>query len=181
MPQFPVLAGDCGSCMTPDDRFAALVTRQSRFVFRVAWSVLRNAHDAEDAVQDTFLKIYRSRRWDGMENEKAFLARTAWRIALDRLPKVRASVGGPETASGEDDPEQAVIAANWNAAVHRLIDALPEELRHPLALSAIEEMSSAEIAGVMGIPDGTVRTRLMRARQVLRQKLAALKAGSHAK
>jgi RNA polymerase sigma-70 factor (ECF subfamily) len=62
-----------------------------------------------------------------------------------------------------------------------LIDALPEELRQPLALSTVEELNSQEIAQVMGIPEGTVRTRLMRARQVLKQKLSALMAGHHGK
>jgi RNA polymerase sigma-70 factor (ECF subfamily) len=57
--------------------------------------------------------------------------------------------------------------------VHRLIDALPEELRQALSLSSIQELSSREIAAILGIPEGTVRTRLMRARQLLRQKLSA--------
>jgi len=55
-----------------------------------------------------------------------------------------------------------------------MIDALPEELRQPLALSAIDEMNSREIALILGIPEGTVRTRIMRARQMLKQKLAGL-------
>ena len=65
------------------------MNRQARFVFRVAYSVLRNAHDAEDVVQETFLKLYRGRKWEGMVDERAFLARTAWRMAVDRLPKAR--------------------------------------------------------------------------------------------
>ena len=65
------------------------------------------------------------------------------------------------------------MASQRSSAVHRLIDALPEELRVPLALSTVDEMTSADIAGVLGIPEGTVRTRLMRARQVLKQKLQA--------
>ncbi len=64
------------------------------------------------------------------------------------------------------------MASNWEAAVHRLIDSLPEELRQPLALSA--EMTSREIAATMGIAEGTVRTRLMRARQILREKITAM-------
>jgi len=68
------------------------------------------------------------------------------------------------------------IASELGAAVQRLIDALPEELRQPLALSALEERSSVEIGVVMGIAEGTVRTRIMRARQILRQKLAAMRA-----
>ena len=57
--------------------------------------------------------------------------------------------------------------------VHRLIDALPEELRQPLALSTVQELNSREIAAILDIPEGTVRTRLMRARQLLKEKLAA--------
>lgn len=61
-----------------------------------------------------------------------------------------------------------------------MIDALPEELRVPLALSATNELTSREIAGILGIPDGTVRTRLQRARQMLLQKLAAMQETRHA-
>ena len=168
---FPSLAEE-EEATASNDIFAALVQRQSRFVFRVAYSVLRNSHDAEDIVQETFLKIYRARRWDGLNNEKAFLARTAWRSSVDRLRR-RKDTEVTDAPSREDDPEQAVISAEWSEAVHRLIDALPEELRLPLALSSIDELNSREIAEVMGIPDGTVRTRLMRARQTLKQKLAA--------
>jgi RNA polymerase sigma-70 factor (ECF subfamily) len=162
-----------------DDRFADLVKRQARFVFRVAYSVLRNTHDAEDAVQETFLKLYRGRKWHGMVDERAFLARTAWRMAVDRLPKARADATDSDFPSGREDPEQALIRSDWNATVHRLIDGLPEELRLPLALSSVEEMNSVEIAAVMGIPEGTVRTRLMRAREILKQKLAAVTEGRH--
>jgi len=159
-----------------DERFAALVNRQARFVFRVAYSVLRNAADAEDVVQETFLKLYKGRGWEGMLDERAFLARTAWRIAVDRRPKVRGDAAGIDTVAQGRDPEQAAIAADWNATVQRLIDTLPDELRLPLALTSVEEMNSREISAVMGIPEGTVRTRLMRAREILKQKLAALEA-----
>ena len=68
---------------------------------------------------------------------------------------------------------KAVISADRGALVARLIDALPEDLRRPLALSTVEEMTSAQIAAVMEIPEATVRGRLMRARQILKEKLAA--------
>jgi RNA polymerase sigma-70 factor, ECF subfamily len=154
-----------------DARFSALVERQSRYVFRVAYSVLRNAHDSEDAVQETFLKMYRSGAWESIENERAFLARSAWRVAVDKLRKVRHEPLDPETALGGASPEDAAVTADRNALVHRLVDALPEELRQPLALSTVEEMTSREIAEVMGIPEGTVRTRILRARQILKEKL----------
>jgi RNA polymerase sigma-70 factor (ECF subfamily) len=162
-----------------DSRFAGLVERQSRFVFRVAYAVLRNSSDAEDVVQETFLKLYRSRSWEEIRDEKAFLARSAWRIAVDRLPRVRTSEPSWEMAAPGDSPEDTVIAADRKAAVWRFIDALPEELRQPLALSTIEELNSREVAEVMGIPEGTVRTRLMRARQILKDKLTRIVEGRH--
>ncbi|HTY84162.1 MAG TPA: RNA polymerase sigma factor [Silvibacterium sp.] len=154
--------------------FEALVARQSQFVFRVAHAILRNSHDAEDAVQETFLKLYRNKAWKSIADERAFLARTAWRVAVDRLSKPRPADSDPvsELASGAPDPEQRAIAANQHAAIHRMIDSLPEELRQPLVLAAIDELNSREIALILGIPEGTVRTRTMRARQMLKQKLA---------
>jgi RNA polymerase sigma-70 factor (ECF subfamily) len=71
----------------PDAEFTALVQRQSRFVFRVAYAILLNSHDADDAVQETFLKLYRNRGWQHVDNERAFLARVAWRVAIDLRPR----------------------------------------------------------------------------------------------
>jgi RNA polymerase sigma-70 factor (ECF subfamily) len=160
-----------------DERFAALVGRQSRFVFRVAYAVLRNSHDAEDVVQEVFLKLYRAASWEKMKDERAYLARVAWRISVDRLPKERDSRANDNELNAEpssvgETPEQAAVQANWSAVIHRLMDALPEELRLPLALSSIDELKSHEIARILGIPEGTVRTRLMKARAMLKQKLA---------
>jgi RNA polymerase sigma-70 factor (ECF subfamily) len=169
-----------------DAEFTALVERQSRFVFRVAYAVLLNSHDAEDAVQETFLKLYRNRGWQNVENERAFLARVAWRIAVDRRPRSKEAAAALGNDSGSEpglavdavasdpSPEQSVIFADQHAVIHSMIDALPQELRVPLVLSANDELNSREIGKVLGIPEGTVRTRLQRARQLLRQKLAAL-------
>ena len=176
----PALAEEEGAA-SRDERFGALVNRKARFVFRVAYSVVRNTHDAEDVVQETFLKLYRGRKWEGMVDERAFLARTAWRMAVDRLPKARIEMVSSNIPASGGNPEQLAITADWNATVRRLVDALPEELRQPLALSALEELHSGEIAAVMGIPDGTVRTRLMRAREILKQKLGAVTEGRHGK
>ena len=157
-----------------DARFTSLVERQTRFVFRVAYSVLRNVQDAEDVVQETFFKLYKGRGWEGMVDERAYLARAAWRMAVGRLPKYHVDVGAIDAIAKGQNPEQEAIAADWSTIVHRLIDALPDELRLPVALSTVEEMNSREIGEVMGIPEGTVRTRLMRARQSLRERLAEM-------
>lgn len=158
--------------------FEALVHRQSRFVFRVAYAMLRNSHDVEDVVQETFMNIYRSGTWRNLKDERAFLARAAWRLAVSRARsrsrREKQMAIMPEQQASEAGPEELLIWANSCQTIHRLIDALPEELRQPLALSTVNEMNSREIAAILGIPEGTVRTRLMRARQVLKAKLAAV-------
>lgn len=173
----------------PDAEFTALVERQARFVFQVAYAVLLNAHDAEDAAQETFLKLYRNHSWRNAQNERAFLARVAWRVAVDirrRAAASRVSSSEPladpifDPPSPRPTPEQSLLEANQHALVHSMIDALPEDLRVPLALSATNELTSREIADILGIPDGTVRTRLQRARQMLLQKLAAMQETRHA-
>jgi RNA polymerase sigma-70 factor (ECF subfamily) len=154
----------------------ALVERQTRFLYRVAYSIVRNVHDAEDVVQEAFLKLYRTGAWQGMNEEKAYLARVAWRIAVERLPKREASEYEMDSlASSESSPETSAVDGDERALLRRLIDRLPEELRQALVLSAIEEMSSREVAVVMGIPEGTVRTRVMRARMELRRRFEAMK------
>ena len=77
----------CDSAVGRDERFEELVGRQARFMFQVAFGLLRNRQDAEDAVQEAFLKLYRGEAWLRMENEKGFLARTVWRVvAMACLP-----------------------------------------------------------------------------------------------
>ncbi|MGP8251459.1 MAG: RNA polymerase sigma factor [Terracidiphilus sp.] len=165
-----------------ETEFAELVQRQSRFVFRVAYAVLLNRADAEDAVQETFLKLYRNRGWRNVENERAFLARVMWRVAVDRRPRQPQALSldcaperdiPSEAPSADPSPEQALLLSDQHARIHAMIDALPEELRLPLVLSAGDELNSREIGRVLGIPEGTVRTRLQRARELLRRKLGA--------
>jgi RNA polymerase sigma-70 factor (ECF subfamily) len=180
-----------------DAAFSALVDRQALFVFRVAFAMLRSTEDAEDVVQETFMKLYRNGTWREMRDERGFLARTTWRVALDHLsarrPHHTAVASGSvldddqgdrdlaNLPSRQVDPEQAAVEGDWHATIHRLIDALPEDLRQPLALSSVEGLTSREIAVILSVSEGTVRTRLMRARQVLKQKLAAVTEARHAK
>ena len=74
----------------------------------------------------------------------------------------------------EPGPEQILLSADQHARVHSALNTLPEELRLPLLLSSFEELNSREIGSALGIPEGTVRTRLQRARSLLREKLARL-------
>jgi RNA polymerase sigma-70 factor, ECF subfamily len=165
-----------------DERFEEMVARQARFMFKVAFGLLRNRQDAEDAVQEAFLKLYRTDGWQRMENEKGFLARTVWRVALDHLPRatehmLNVSEMQLEATGGAGlSPEQRAMNEDERSTLRRLIDGLPEELRQPLVLSSIEEMTSGQVAEVMGIPEGTVRTRVMRARAELKRRFTAMKA-----
>jgi RNA polymerase sigma-70 factor (ECF subfamily) len=171
----------------PEDEaeFASLVERQWRFAYRVAWAVLQSRADAEDVAQETFLRIFRARAWRGLRDEKAFVARAAWRAAVDKLRARRTGTADDSELRTEElsdlrlGPETIAVAANWEAAVHRLMDSLPEELRQTLALSV--EMNSREIAVAMGVPEGTVRTRLMRARAMLREKIAVMEERRYAR
>ena len=156
--------------------FERIAQEHARFLYRVALGVLRHPQDAEDAVQDALLKLYRGESWRQMREERAFLARVVWRAAIDRQSARGIALDEADAEQRiEDDrpnPERAVAEGNERALLQELIDALPDELRQPLLLSAVEEMNSREIGEVMGLPEGTVRTRLMRARERLKQMFA---------
>ena len=181
---FPIAA-------TSTDELEGAVREHSRFVYAIAYSVLRNHHDAEDATQETFLRFWRHRkRWTLIRNRRAWLARTGWRVALDarraRHAKDGSSVSLSESAEAVSRLRAAGLPADEIAAreemsvlLDRLIESLPEDLRHPLALSLAEELSSPEISAILGIPEGSVRQRLWQARQILKEKLSVLLEGKH--
>jgi RNA polymerase sigma-70 factor, ECF subfamily len=164
-----------------DAEFTALVRRRSHFAFRVAYAVLLNSADAEDAVQESFLKLHRHGGWQHVENERAFLARIVWRTSVDHLRSARtiSRLQHPQeplldAPSPQPGPEETLMAADDHALIHSLIDTLPDDLRVPLVLTSAQELNSREIALILDIPEGTVRTRLQRARHVLRHKLEAM-------
>src|SRR6201997_202786 len=136
----------CSEAERRDERFEEMLGRQSRFMFQVAFSLLRNRQDAEDAVQEAFMKLYRGEAWLRIDNEKGFLSRTVWRVALDHLPGAAErtlDVSEMELAASDGvgvSPEQSAVDKNERAVLRRLIDGLPEELRQPLVLSSVEEM-----------------------------------------
>lgn len=164
-----------------------LVTQHIGMVFRISWSILRNHHDAEDATQECFLRVLKFYgRMHDVRNPKTWLARVAWTTALDRRsrrPLVTSTLSEQEFL-GEDalsylpDPatslEQQLADQELQHIVERMIAALPEELRQPLELSTVQELNSGEIAEIMKIPAESVRTRLLRARQLLKAKLGSI-------
>ena len=168
--------------------FEATVQEQARLVYKVAYAVLRNHHDAEDVAQETFLRFLRQRkRWAEIRDRRAWLATVAWRVALDRkrMPAELTLEDAAEVVSrlrADGAPVDEIASSReMMSLVERLVGSLPRDLREALILSTTEELSSAEISQVLGIPEGSVRNRLLRARGILRQKLAALLEPKHAR
>jgi RNA polymerase sigma-70 factor (ECF subfamily) len=161
--------------------FVAMVERHGEVLYRVALALLRHPEDAEDAVQNALLKLYRTGAWRKATNERAFLARTVWRAALDRY---NGRARGEESLEGEGGeervlvsamatPEDAVMVEEQEARVWRMVEALPLELRAPLVLAAIEGFTTREIAAALELHEGTVRTRIHRAKVELRRRFEA--------
>ena len=152
----------------------SLVRQYSRFVFKVAYGVVRDPHEAEDVVQEVFLRVHK-KGTNGVEDMRAWLGTMAFRIAVDRIRQPRANeLGDLEPLSEDPNAEQIAMDRQRVSFVQRLIAALPTDLRYPLVLSAMKELSSPQIAEVLGISEAAVRGRIFRARQVLKDKLSAL-------
>lgn len=171
------------SARSDDETVENLVREHARLVYRVAYAVLRIHHEAEDAVQETFLRVLKYRKNLGaVENPKTWLAKIAWHAAIDRSKSRRrerevtiesSDRALDEIPAGDAAADGAIEHARIGKAVEKLIAGLPKKLREPLILSTIEEMSPREVGAVLGINEAAVRSRLFRARQLLREKLAA--------
>lgn len=157
--------------------FEARLHDSSRLAFRVAFSVLRQREDAEDVAQEAFLRAYRSfASIRDRERFRAWLVRTTFRLALDRMRGQRrrarredaVAMDAPvEAASTEDDAMRTEVRAQ----VAQAVAALPEKLRLVMVLVAIEEQNLASVGRLLELPEGTVKSRLHRARQELAEKL----------
>ena len=164
---------------TAEDLVETAVREHARLVFRIANSVLRNTAEAEDAVQEVFLRALRYRKkLAEAADRKAWLAQIAWRVAVEQRRKRAGSMpqGDDETAliaSTETGAEQALLAKERGEFLQRLIGGLPEQLRDPLVLGALEELSPVEIGEMLGISEAAVRSRAFRARQILRERMTA--------
>ena len=161
-----------------DAEMEQAVRAHSRTVYRIAYAVLRNSEDAEDAAQEAFIRLLRARRRSKLVREpKAWLARTVWRLAISRrrgtrdvpIDELGAAVSKLRVAGAS--PEEIARNQQMVELLDALIAGLPPELREPLQLSTAGELTSAEIGAALGIPEGTVRTRLMRARETLKTKI----------
>ena len=162
-----------------EEALAALVGQYSGTLYRVAFSVLRNCSDAEDAVQEAFLRVLRhSDKLDEIRDHRVWLIRIVWNVVLDRKRRAKTR---PETDDVADlarvlpaeglSAEERASAAQHHAQVLACVDKLPAKEREVLMLSAFEELTSVEIASVLGITESSVRSRLFRARNLVAERL----------
>ena len=155
--------------------FAALVERHGRMVLRVCRNTLHNPHDAQDAFQATFLVLVKKARSLWVRDSLGpWLHRVAYRVAA----RARASTARRrehERRIAEMRPilnRDENVSADIAAVVHREIDRLPERHRIPLVLCDLEGRTHEQAARHLGLPVGTIKSRLGRARELLRQRLS---------
>jgi RNA polymerase sigma-70 factor (ECF subfamily) len=158
-----------------DREFETRLLESSTLAFRVAFGVLRHREDAEDVAQDAFAKAHRSfRQLRDRERFRAWLVRMTWRMALDRQRANRrrssrelgVDVDAP-ASSGESIETRERAEHLWLA-----IDALPEKLRLVVVLAGIQGHDMKEVAALLDVPEGTVKSRLFVARKQLREQLS---------
>jgi RNA polymerase sigma-70 factor, ECF subfamily len=155
---------------------AVLVETYSALLFRVAHSVLRGRAEAEDVVQDVFVRVLEHRRsLAGVRDMRVWLVRIAWNLSLDRRRRIRPEQfdeGFVEGLVARSLPaDEALDEARRMRSVLSEMERLPRAERHVLLLSAIEELGTAEMAEVLGRSESAVRALVFRARARLRERL----------
>jgi RNA polymerase sigma-70 factor, ECF subfamily len=155
--------------------FEARLADSSTLAFRVAFAVLRHRQDAEDVAQEALVKAYRClRQLRDRTRFRAWLVRSTWRLAIDRQranrrrrerdhPDVNSRIEPISTGQVEADERASLL---WEA-----IDSLPDKLRVTIVLAAIEGHDIREVAALLGLPEGTVKSRLFLARHRLKERL----------
>ena len=166
--------------------FEARLVESSTLAVRVAYSVLRNREDAEDVAQEAFAKAYRSfSQLRDRDRFRAWLVRMTWRMSLDRQRANRRRAareghavswlppsGGRLPASAEGDLQVGLEERERIQHLWRAIDALSEKLRIVVVLAGIQEHDIREVAALLDLPEGTVKSRLFTARQQLKDALS---------
>jgi RNA polymerase sigma-70 factor, ECF subfamily len=171
-----LLASDVGSRDAGLRReFEQLLADCPTLAYRVAMSVLRNTAEAEDVAQEAMLRAYRNfHRLRDRTRFRGWLVRTAWRLSLDRM-RATARRGRRELATtcvgAAIDIEKAADSWEFERRVATALDQLPEKLRIVMLLAAIEGYSTKEVAALLNLPEGTVKSRLFLARKRLAEEL----------
>ncbi len=156
-----------------------------RAAYNLARWLVRNDHDAEDIVQESFLKAYKAQENFRGSEAKTWMLSIVRNTAIDFLRRYKTSATTTLDEPGYDpkdalpDPESALLEQNRRDQVRQAISQLAPEFREPIVLREIEGMSYKEIAAVLDIPMGTVMSRLSRARNLLLIELGGAKEAQH--
>jgi RNA polymerase sigma-70 factor (ECF subfamily) len=163
-------------------------------VYRFALSLTRDEADADDVVQDTFLRAFRSwhtylpgsdcRRWLFTICRNVFLRsreRTRPTVELDSSEVDAIAIGGHYADGGQDPSDDMFARLDLQPAIHRALARIPEPFRSTLVIVDVEDQSYESAAEVLGVPIGTVRSRLFRGRRLMQEHLQhyAADAGIH--
>lgn len=149
-------------------RFTAAAERYQNMVYRTALHALGNSQDADDAVQEVFLRLFSCKgTFDGEEHLRRWLLR----VTVNYCRDVLRSPWRKRRVSWEEVPETPVFDRPEQAALYREVMALPEKYRTVLNLFYYEELSAREIGELLGVETSTVTTRLARARRRLKERL----------
>jgi RNA polymerase sigma-70 factor (ECF subfamily) len=169
-----------------ESAFEELIRLHERRVYRLLYRMMGSKEDAEDLTQETFLSLHRhGHRFRAEARFSTFVYRVAANAALNRrrsLGRGRARVeklkyrqeAGDDLPSSPRNPEDSTLGAELSEHVRTALDSLSPSLRMPVILYDIEGLAYGEIAKVLGIAEGTVKSRIHRARQALRDNLKDL-------
>jgi len=171
------------------EAFAALMTRGNQRLFRIARGVVRDESEAEDVLQEAYVRAFaKLSEFRGEASIFTWLTRIVLNEAHGRLRKRRptvelSAIEDAQSGSGRilmfpsaltsDDPERDAALAETRRLLERAVDALPEPFRLVFIMREVEDCSIAETAANLGIKPETVKTRLHRARRLLRESLDA--------
>jgi RNA polymerase sigma-70 factor (ECF subfamily) len=166
------------SLLTVDEQlereFEARLVESSRLAFRVAFGVLRHHEDAEDIAQEAFARAHRSfPKLRDRNRFRGWLVRMTWRLAINRQRDNRRRMSRERHVEAIPDPtvSETVAARERAAQLWQAIDGLPEKLRLVTVLAGIEGHDVKEVGLLLGLPEGTVKSRLFLARQRLKERL----------
>jgi RNA polymerase sigma-70 factor (ECF subfamily) len=168
--------------------FAQLVDLYKDRLYHMSYRMLSNSQEAEDVVQDAFLRVYTNlERYDEHQKFSTWIYRIATNLCIDRLRKRKATFSldaeMPEgegsdwytlMPSNEDTPEKQLLLSESQAQIRESINALPEKYKSVVILRYMQDMSLQEISDVLSMPVTTIKTRLHRGREYLRKKLESI-------
>lgn len=166
--------------------FEELIERHQQRVYRLLYRMMGNREDAEDLTQETFLSLHRhGHRFRSESRFSTFIYRVAANAALNRrraLGRGRARVeklktrndAGDDLPSAPRDPEDSALGGELSEHVRAALATLSPALRMPVILYDIEGLAYGEIAKALGVAEGTVKSRIHRARRALREALKGL-------